>query len=288
MNWLIEINAHILIEILFISAISADIISITDVKKQMRDVIFVEDTDGNLVKYVRAMSNENPKPKRNSKAAAAAVVAAPLPALSKPLPKIPECSVAVVRLSNSDIHKIQMEMKKLPATNDTDSSAPFSKWSAKMEKDGISVFCSNQFVILEPVLLRNCVINPLLEPMFVLGEHWLIDLDVNLNLIIQLPERDGRREKFVFSSDAWNAWFSHDDISTPQIQNSNDFCNDNISSLMDVNTSEFLKLVGQNGDEMLAAMFSSSLFMRAESISMCSNDENGYDASIEVGLSRFK
>lgn len=35
-----------------------DVVSKADIKKQFRDVIFVEDDDGNLVKYIRAKENE--------------------------------------------------------------------------------------------------------------------------------------------------------------------------------------------------------------------------------------
>lgn len=282
----------------------------------MRDVLVVRDSNGNLMKYVKSDENpkRNAKPKCDGKAAPAAVVAAPSspsPASLKPheieQAKLPKCSMAVLRLSENDINEIQEKVKKVPTrnkNNNNESPAPESKWSAVVEKEGILEFRSKQFggnckkiVILEPVLLRNCVLNPLLEPMFVLGEQWAFDLDMDANLIIQLPERDGRRDKFLFSASTWNAWFGRDDCINAQSmeplkQHSiKNISNDNTLSLMDLSTSEIQKFLGPDGDEMLAALLASSFldFTRAEmSISTCDNDENGYDASIEVSLSQLE
>lgn len=303
------------------SGLLIDIISKAEIKKQMRDVIFVEDSNGNLVKYVRAKSDE--KPKRNAKPKCdekVVPVASPPPSPPPPAPlklheiqqaKMPKCSVVLLCLSENEIEQIRNKLPttnivQMPTTNkdDTDSSAPESKWSAEVKKDGILVFRLKQFagncekiVILEPVLLRNCAVNPLLEPLFVLGEQWLFDLDVDANLIIQLPERNGRREKFIFSPSTWNAWFGCDDntntqLMEPQIQNANENISSiNTLSLMDVNTSEIQKFIGPNGDEMLAALLASSLFCVTQAEmnnSMVDNDENGYDASIEVSSKQFE
>lgn len=86
-----------------------DVVGKDEIKKKYRDVIFVEDDDGSLRKYV--LYKPNVRPTRTAKAP-------PPPPPPQPKPyeilaaSMPNCSVALVQLSENDIQTLKEKMKR--------------------------------------------------------------------------------------------------------------------------------------------------------------------------------
>lgn len=151
---------------------------------------------------------------------------------------------------------------------------------------------------------KSCNPNPLVNPMFELGNSWSIELQSDGKLSFGFPVMNGQRETVLFSEPVWRSWLDN---------NENNRAERNVSinsSLSAINTSEIARLFGD--DSILAAFFSmdwkfdSNINISIGGIlnSMCENiqpnivdqssistlddeEENGYDASIEVGRNQF-
>lgn len=151
-------------------------------------------------------------------------------------------------------------------------------------------------IIISVPMWKNCTINPLHDPLFVIGEPWSIDLQSDGCLAIGLPEVNGERKKFVFSECIWRSWVNDTESSkgSNSIQNkSANVSINNSLSLMDINTSDIVKSLGD--DEVLAAFVSMDWFSDSlinfsigaiEAItSICGNIQPNVNiASIEVSL----
>lgn len=394
-----------------------DVVSKAEIKKQYRDVIFIEDGDGNLVKYIRAKQNEKSRgnvkatpalrgnssknsrrnvkptpppptppvtrgnsskePKHNVKVTSPPPASPPLAAVALnsyevEAEKLNKCSVILLSLTEDDIakerNKIKREHKinkikenlkqlsllemieftqyafviepklqevnghiKLESVSDNalqlmnqyfskDLHSNENNNNIKMsttQRGGFAfVYCLPDLgkIIISTPMYKICTLNPLQDPMFVLGELWSINLQSDGSLEIGLPEVNGKRETFVFSEHVWRNWIGNNDIIHTQspveshsIQNQSAERNvpvDNSLSLIDI--SDIAKLLG---DDEMAALF--SMDWLSESLSnmsigkskaidsMCEDtqlnfngqsvnsshgdDEDGYDASIEVG-----
>lgn len=260
-----------------------NVVSQDEIKKQYRNVIFIEDGDGNLVKYVRAQPVEKPKrnqkPKYGAKCDAKQVPAVVTPPSSLPVAlksfeiqqaEMVKCSVNVHRLSDDDIAVEVEKLKHNDINGGVIALVAESLDSNRITKqsDGVLVIRlpkmnGNETIVISEPLWRNCFANPLNTPMFELGEKWLLDLQPDGSLVFHLPEINGKSEKFVFSEEIWRAWFgSYIDFNSQSIDesqpiqeqhNGENFSNNNSLALID--TSEFARLLGANDDEILAALF---------------------------------
>lgn len=162
---------------------------------------------------------------------------------------------------------------------------------------------------------KSCDPNPLANPMFELGSSWVIELQSDGNLSIGFPVMNGQRKTLLFSELVWRTWLDNNEnnqaqssLASHSVQHQS-FENIN-SSLSVINTSEIARLFGD--DSMLAAFFSmdwkfdSNINISIGGIvnSTCGNiqpniadqssistlyddEDNGYDASIEVGCNQF-
>lgn len=318
-----------------------DVVSKDDIKKQFRDIIFVEDDDGNLIKYVRVKQNE--KPQRNVKPTPAprashvksrrnvkktppthanssknpkATKLQPPPAL--PLKsyeiaaeKMNKCSVVLLHLSEGDIaeeqkkikressiEKIKEKLKQLtifemceftqyallvePHLEQANGNIKFESFSddalqllnqyftrdlcsndtnkikVSATQSGFAI-CLPDFVkvIISMPIWKNCKLNPLQDPLFVLGEFWSIDLRCDGSLVVKLPEVNGKRQTYVFSEFVWRKWIDNNEtqsiVESHAIENQNAVSMNSVS-LIEINTSDIAKLLAD--DELMAAFTS--------------------------------
>lgn len=333
-----------------------DIVSQSEIKKEYRNVIFVEDGNGNLIKYVRAETGQKPKRKPkpngnakpidntnsngNAKPVPSAVVSEPLKPYEREAKRMTACSVNLHCMTEEEIGKelaklkreskiidIKKKLKDLPML----TICEFVRYASIVEPDlrlangGIDfgAVADDRLKLMEEHMFRiesqfieplwqNVLFNPLHEPMFVLGDQWKFDFDCNFNLIIHLPEIDGKREKFIVSAAVWMAWIGYNSnnmdfqssVELPSTQNEiadENISNNNSLSLLDINTNDIAKLLGENGDEMMAAFFATSCFLdfgqagfnisnssnkandsTIKSQSILSENDDAYDASYET------
>lgn len=351
--------------------IDGDVVSKAEIKKTYRNIIFVEDNAGNLVKYVRDIPTK--KQKRNAKCdAEKKPVPAPPTVLNNEKPKRneklkPASTIEVASMKKLDclseeenankrelmIKKIQMNVKELPivkicgfmlyahtvqpglkfidhdidfqsVTDDVlelmnefiDSGCGDSYNNYNNNNDDLDASAADNcdlhppakfhygnllismpdingeqptITISEP-LWQTCVFNPLHNPMFVVGDEWKFSLNLNGDLIIQLPEVDGKIEQFIITDMIWLSWIGLDSKSLNAIQNGNtDEYNSNNNSLSFINTSGIAQLL--IGDETISEILASSLFTDSE-LDKANNSsvidqtipfekDNEYDASYE-------
>lgn len=110
-------------------------------------------------------------------------------------------------------------------------------------------------IIISIPILKNCTLNPLNDPMFVLGESWLIDLKSDGSLAVGLPVENGQRQTFLFSEKIWRNWIGSNDAQSFVESHSIDKnASINSMSLMDINASDIAKLF--EDDEILATFLS--------------------------------
>lgn len=362
-----------------------DVVSKADIKKQFRDIIFVEDDDGNLVKYIRAKPSKqrkptpqpaaprakpSKKPKPNAKpsslpaaprakpskqpkcnakpkpspSAAAKLSPAPLKSYQIEAEKMTKLSVVLVPLTEADIAKecekikreytinqIKDKLKPLPMLKMCDFSLyafsieprlQFVNGNIKFEsvsdgalqlmnqyftkdiyskdintidisktQSGGFAICLPDFgkIVISMPVWKNIYVNPLQDPMFVLGDSWSFDLQSDGKLAISLPEVHGKRETFLFCEPVWRNWIGSDD---------NIHAQSLVESLMDIDTSDIAKLFGDieifSMDWLSESLINMSIGSSKAIDSMCEDTQpnineqsiistSGYDASIEVG-----
>lgn len=188
-----------------------DFVSKTEIKKQYRDVIFLEDDNGNLVKYVRCkLYDEKQKRKGKSSAESIKKVTAKQAPSTEPTNKTEitrtetqECHVALLQLSAGDIAKIKFDMcinglkQKLNPTDDKVDC------SLKLQSDGnlaIRLPDSDTFMVLEPMCASP-------QRIFSFDKCLSVELQKNGNLVIQLPEIEGKRNSLIVVESIWRSCF---------------------------------------------------------------------------------
>lgn len=183
-------------------------------------------------------------------------------------------------------------------------------------QSGCFTFCLPDLreIIISMPIWKNISLNPLHDPMFVLGESWLMDLQDDGTLVISLPEVNGKREKFLFSEHVWRNWIGSDDNIQPQslmetYAKQNDERNvsvNSVQSLMDIDTSDIAKLLADveiladllSMDWLSETQINKSIDKSKYTDSMCEDTQlnineqltistSGYDASIEVSANQI-